>query len=128
MVGVLNTLVTFGVIYFCKSFLDMNLYISNALGYIAGLINSFLCNKTWVFKSEGSYSKEAVIFICGFLICYGIQLLTVWIFTDYIFDDRIYQLTKHIAISGYGIATIIGNVVYTVVNFIYNKLITFRKR
>lgn len=29
-------------------------------------------------------------------------------------------------ISGYGIATLIGMGVYTVANFVYNRLITFR--
>lgn len=126
MVGVLNTLVTFGVIYLCKSFFDMNLYVSNALGYIAGLINSFLCNKSWVFKSDGSYLKESIIFGCGFLLCYGLQLLVVWLITDSWFGEEIYHLSRYVAISGYGIATIIGNVVYTLANFIYNKLVTFR--
>ena len=82
LVGVLNTLVTFGVIYICKSFLDLNLYVSNALGYIAGVANSFLCNKQWVFQSKGGYRREAIIFVMGFLLCYGIQLWTVWIITD----------------------------------------------
>lgn len=80
LVGVLNTLVTFGVIYICKSFLDLNLYVSNALGYIAGVVNSFVCNKQWVFQSKGGYRREALIFVMGFLICYGIQL---WVSMDY---------------------------------------------
>lgn len=126
IVGVLNTLVTLGVIYICKSFLDLNLYLSNALGYIAGVVNSFVCNKQWVFHSNGSLRLEALKFIMGFLICYGVQLWTVWIITDSLFGEEIYQLTPHIAISGYGIATLAGNVVYTLMNFIYNRMITFK--
>jgi putative flippase GtrA len=30
-------------------------------------------------------------------------------------------------LSGYGIATLIGNVCYTLCNFVYNRLITFKK-
>ncbi|MDE6196243.1 MAG: GtrA family protein, partial [Muribaculaceae bacterium] len=78
MVGVLNTLVTFGVIYLCKSFLGLNLYVSNALGYICGVTNSFLCNKSWVFRSSGSYSREALKFLAGFGICYALQFWVVW--------------------------------------------------
>ena len=40
LVGVLNTLVTLGVIYMCKSLLGWNLYVSNALGYICGVVNT----------------------------------------------------------------------------------------
>lgn len=126
MVGVLNTLVTFGVIYICKSFLGLNLYLSNALGYVAGVVNSFLCNKQWVFRSKRGYRREAVFFLISFMICYAIQLWTVWIINDSWFGAEVYQLTATIAISGYGIATLVGNVVYTVTNFLFNKLITFK--
>lgn len=125
IVGVLNTLVCFGVIYLCKSFFGLNLYLSNALGYIAGVINSFLCNKSWVFKSKGSYRREAVKFLVGFGVCYLLQFIVVWMLTESDFgkiDFRIYS----VVISGYGIATILGNVVYTLANFVYNRLVTFR--
>ncbi len=126
MVGVLNTLVTFGVIYICKSFLGLNLYVCNALGYIAGLINSFVCNKQWVFHSSGGYRREALVFVLGFLLCYGVQLLTVWLINSSPLGPTVYNLTPRIAISGYGIATLAGNIVYTIANFIYNKFVTFR--
>ncbi|MDE6311332.1 MAG: GtrA family protein [Muribaculaceae bacterium] len=126
LVGVLNTLVTFGVIYICKSFFGLNLYLCNALGYIAGLVNSFVCNKQWVFHSRGGYRREALVFALGFLLCYGVQLLTVWLINTSPIGSVVYNLTPRIAISGYGIATLIGNIVYTVANFIYNKFVTFR--
>ena len=75
IVGVLNTLVTLGVIYLCKSMLGWNLYVSNALGYIAGVTNSFFCNKQWTFRSKGRYRREAVRFVAGFGICYALQFV-----------------------------------------------------
>lgn len=42
MVGALNTLVTFCTIFVCKSLFDVNEYLSNAIGYVLGVINSFL--------------------------------------------------------------------------------------
>ncbi len=125
MVGVLNTLVTYGVIYLCKSFLEMNLYVSNALGYIAGLTNSFFCNKSWVFRSGGSYRREMIRFFIGFLICYVLQFILVWMLTESYFG-KLDFLICGIVISGYGIATVLGNVVYTLANFVYNRLVTFK--
>ena len=125
MVGVLNTLVTLGVIYLCKSLLGWNLYVSNALGYICGVINSFLCNKQWVFQSKGRYLPEAIKFIVGFLLCYGIQLWVVWMITESWIGDLDFRILG-IVLSGYGIATLLGNVVYTLANFVYNRLVTFR--
>ena len=125
LVGVLNTLVTFGVIYLCKSLLEMNLYVSNALGYICGVINSFLCNKQWVFHSKGSYRREALKFLVGFGVCYALQFCVVWMLTESQFGQFDFLICG-IVLSGYGIATVLGNVVYTLANFIYNRTVTFR--
>jgi putative flippase GtrA len=127
IVGVLNTLVTLGVIYLCKSMLGWNLYVSNALGYIAGVTNSFFCNKQWTFRSKGSYRREAVRFLVGFGICYALQFVLVWMLTQSDFGDFDFRFFG-IVISGYGIATLLGNVVYTLANFVYNRLVTFRDR
>ena len=126
IVGVLNTLVTLGVIYICKSFLGWNLYLSNVLGYVAEVVNSFLCNKSWVFKSDGSYMREAVRFLAGFLVCYLLQLWVVWAITAKSIIGHNNFAVLGIVISGYGIATLVGNVVYTLANFVYNRMVTFR--
>lgn len=125
-VGVINTLVTLVVIYICKSVLGMNQWISNAIGYVAGLINSFVWNKNWVFKSHHDAVMEAVKFGIGFLICYGIQFFVVWfIDTPMALGDLVWHFGFW-TLSGYGIATLVGMGVYTVCNFIYNRLITFK--
>lgn len=125
VVGVLNTLVTFGVIYICKSLLGWNLYVCNVLGYVAGLVNSFLLNKSWTFRSHGRLHREAVRFLAGFGLCYLLQLWVVWMLTSSPFGAFDYRVCG-IVLSGYGIATIIGNVVYTLSNYVFNKLVTFR--
>lgn len=126
-VGVLNTLVTLCVIFICKVLLGVNPLVSNAIGYVAGVVNSFLWNKNWVFKTSGHYTREAVKFIVGFLICYGLQFLTVWLLS---YQTPLKEFQVYIfafTLSGYGIATLIGNVVYTMTNYVYNKIVTFRR-
>ena len=125
LVGVLNTLVTLGVIYLCKSFLGWNLYVSNALGYICGVINSFLCNKSWVFKSKGGYRKEAIRFFIGFGLFYALQFFVVWMLTNSWIGSLDFMVYG-VVISGYGIATLLGNVMYTLANFVYNRTVTFK--
>ncbi len=125
-VGVLNTLVTLCVIFICKALLGVNPLVSNAIGYVAGVVNSFLWNKNWVFKTSGRYAREAVTFLVGFLLCYGLQFLTVWLLSYKTplkeFEMSIFAFT----LSGYGLATLLGNVVYTLTNYVYNKIVTFR--
>lgn len=127
LVGVLNTLVTLSIIFLCKSVIGINPLVSNAIGYVAGVINSFLWNKTWVFRSHDSYLREALIFLGGFLLCYGIQFLTVWVLS---YKSPLNDFEWNIfgfVLSGYGLATLVGNLVYTIANYIYNRLVTFRR-
>ena len=68
IVGCMNTAITLGVIFVCKSLLDVNPYLSNALGYIAGLINSFIWNKNWVasnvtLKKNACFHRRSFFFI-----------------------------------------------------------------
>lgn len=125
MVGAMNTILTLVVIYACKDFFEINQWVSNAIGYIAGFINSFLWNKLWVFHSSAGYLREAIKFIGGFLICYALQFAATWLLTDHSFLTGSEWDLFGFVISGYGVATLMGMVVYTLANFFYNKAITF---
>lgn len=125
IVGVINTLLTLTVIFVCKSLLGVNIYVANALGYGVGLLNSFVWNKRWVFKSDGRYRREAVKFLVGFAVCYLAQFAVVYVLSSSNFVTVEVSVLGFV-ISGYGIATLIGNVMYTLCNFIYNRLVTFR--
>lgn len=127
MVGVLNTGLTLIIIYLCKSVLGINEYVSNLVGYVAGVINSFLWNKNWVFKVKNHLLRQAAVFLLGFGICYLLQLLVVFWITDCTpYGDMTWTIESY-TISGYGIATIVGMGVYTVANFIYNRVVTFHR-
>lgn len=124
-VGVLNTLVTLGIIYLCKSILEVNMWVSNAIGYVAGMLNSFVWNKLWVFNSRGKkVIGEMLKFFTGFGVCYLLQLLVTWLLTFFIgsFEMSFFGFV----ISGYGVATLFGMVFYTMANYVYNKAITFK--
>lgn len=125
LVGGLNTIVTFLVIFLCKSLIGVNPYVSNALGYVAGVINSFVWNKQWVFRSKGRYHSEAMRFLIGFALCYSMQLAAVWVLNRSDFGRLQFDIYGFV-ISGYGIATILGNIIYTLANFVYNRLVTFK--
>ena len=57
LVGVMNTLITLVVIFVCKIYLHVTPYVSNALGYLAGLINSFLWNRRWGLPQQSQTAK-----------------------------------------------------------------------
>ncbi len=125
LVGVFNTLITLCTIFICKSLIGLNEYVSNAIGYILGVVNSFLWNKQWVFHSHGRYRHEALKFAIGFGLSYTLQLLTVVALNTSDFGNLIID-TGIITVSGYGLATVIGCGVYTISNYAYNNIITFK--
>lgn len=125
-VGVINTCVTFILIAICRNILGINAYVSNAIGYIGGLINSFIWNKKWVFKSDKKAHIEAIKFAIGFLLCYGLQLAAVWLFNEHTILKNFELNLGFYTLGGYGVATVLGNVVYTLANFVYNRFVTFK--
>ncbi len=78
-----------------------------------------------MFRSSAGYFKEALKFVGGFLLCYGLQFLATWLLTDHSFLTGSEWTLFGMVISGYGISTLVGMVVYTLANFVYNKAITF---
>lgn len=128
IVGVMNTIVTLSVIFICKSMLGFHPMFSNTVGYIAGFINSFLWNKTWVFKSKNKYGKELLKFATGFAVCYVFQFFVVYVLIYHTpLATKEWQLAEFV-LSGYGVATIIGSIAYTMVNFFYNRSVTFSQK
>lgn len=126
VVGVMNTLVTLIIIFVCKSLMGVNEYVANALGYVGGLINSFMWNRTWVFHAGSGWKRQAVRFGLGFAICYALQFAIVWTLTERTpYGNMVWDIYGF-SISGYGVATLIGMVAYTLANFVYNKLFAFK--
>lgn len=111
IVGLMNTAVTF-LVFTVMRHLGCGLYLSNVLSYVAGVINSFIWNKNWVYRSEGRrWYVEALLFVCFFGICYSIQLV--------VFKLALLYLPEWLS-------QILGMGTYSVTNFILNRLFTFR--
>ena len=139
IVGVLNTLLTIVVIWFMMHFVfrpedggkisSLALSISNTVGYIVGLINSFIWNRSWTFKSKNNWKPEFVRFTIAFLICFVIQLILVNILYKYVIMNGFHLsfFRFEYTMSPAEICQLIGIVTYTALNFILNKYFTFKK-
>jgi putative flippase GtrA len=115
LVGVMNTLISLGIIYLLMNLFHMDYRVSNVIGYLAGLINSFIWNRNWTFKSQGHPVKEITLFILVFGISYGLQFL----FLNFLV--QIIELNPNLAQPT-------AMIVYTLINFILNKTITFQNK
>ncbi len=112
-VGILNTLITLVIIFFFINYLKIHYIFANAIGYMAGFLNSFILNKKWTFRSKGNTYKEFIIFSIIFLFCYILQLLSLIFFYNHLKIEQ-------------NISQLLSMIVYTLVNFLSNKFLTFR--
>lgn len=129
IVGISNSLVCFGTILILHNWLNVHIYVSNFMGFLAGLINSFVWNKKFVFKTRNNGTlREACLFFFGWGLCYGFQLVCVSLMlkTDYFHTMSYFGAAA--PKCGETVAQAIGMVIYTCVNFPYNKFVSFKVR
>ena len=113
LVGVVNTLVTI-VVFFLLRHLPVQEDISNLLSYVAGILNSFVLNKLFVFKDRKSgWVQQGAVFFLGAGICWLLQLGA--------FHLLLTQLPEAWA---YLLAMLVYNVLY----YLYNRLVTFGRK
>jgi putative flippase GtrA len=112
VVGVMNTAITLGLIYGITA-AGLSYLIANAVGYLAGFVNSFVMNRQWTFRSSGHPGKQAVLFSLVFALSYGIQFVALLVQTEWLGVPV-------------WLAQAVSMVLYTAVNFLLNKIVTFR--
>ena len=127
MVGVTNTLISLGITYLVQFIFFLSgtgidnrpcRIISTAVGFIAGVINSFVLNRKYVFKS-GQEQEKRKLFVRVF-ICYGgTYLLSVFIMEI---------LFVKVFLVGTIVATLLRYLITIPLNFIANKLWAFKDR
>lgn len=111
--GVLNTLITFLAFTSLRHF-NVDLDVSNLLSYLAGICNSFLCNKFWVFRSKESRTiRECALFFLGAGCCWLVQ----W---------GIFRLL--LLLLPETISYLTGMCSYTLSNYVFNRRITFKQK
>jgi len=113
-VGVLNTAIGLGTIYLLQIGLDQDYRFASAVGYTLGIINSFVLNRIWTFKSSDSrVARQGARFLLSAGACWLVQLgfLVVMVEGLHIHENA---------------AQPIGMVIYTGLNCLANRLFVFR--
>lgn len=128
VIGVLNTLITLVVFYLMNTQLGLPYGISNVVGYVLGVINSFVWNRNWVFKTKNDVKREALLFVVGFLLCLSLQLIVSWILLEGVGMKDLTVDWLPMKKPGQNIVMILAMGVYTVANYIYNRMVTFKTK
>ncbi|BAH05083.1 GtrA family protein [Clostridium kluyveri] len=109
--GTINTLITL-LIYNILIQIGVNYMISNVIAYFLGIINGFILDKIWVFKSN----KKIVILFSKFIIVNIISLL----FNSII----LFTLVNNIGLDSV-LSQLISTISTGMFNYIMNKVWTF---
>jgi len=79
LVGALNTLLGYAVIFGCMYVAGLGPEISNVLGYAVGLLTSYVLNRTFTFGSRARVGREAFRFVTVFLAAYALNFAVLLI-------------------------------------------------
>lgn len=113
IVGISNTVITAVVIWIMMKIFGFSDVASNIVGYVAGVLNSFVWNKQWTFQSSAGWTSSAIRFGVVFGVCYLMQL------------GLLIYLNAHLTIDSY-YNQLLAMAFYTVINFVMNKFYTFK--
>ncbi len=111
-VGGINTIVGYGS-YAILLFFKINYLLANTLSTIIGVINSYIWNRNFTFKSEKNKKEELPKFIFVYLISYLVGLLVL------------YLLVTKLSLNKY-IAGIINIFITTCISWFGHKYFSFK--
>jgi putative flippase GtrA len=91
LVGSSNLVVSLAVFYLCYHYLALpssatgsgaQAAVANVLAYFAGMINSFLLNRSWTFRAGPGVGMQAARFVALNLASLALGTLTVFVLVD----------------------------------------------
>jgi len=114
MVGVLNTVINYGV--FILLFIAFNLiyFVAGAIGFLSGAVSGFFLNRLWTFKSKVPIAEGFIKYFIIQLFCLGIHIATQIGVTELLGVPEIFSQLAGIAIT-------------TFMNFFISRAIVFKK-
>ncbi len=117
--GVLTTLINIGVFQFCNSTLGWSWQAANILAWVLAVLFAFLTNKLLVFRSRSFQAavfwRELAGFVGARLVSLGVDYACLWLLIEVFFWNGL-------------LSKIVDNVLVVIINYVFSKLIIFRKK
>lgn len=128
MVGVINTLMGWGIMAVLYNLIHMNYWLSSGISYFIGSVFSYHANAKLTFKVENRDKWLPWRFALNIIVCYLISFSVAKPLVARLID--LSGLTRQAALSRKlfeNIAMIFGMCIFIVMNFFGQKLFVFRK-
>lgn len=130
--GVLTTIVNYAVYFGCKA-LHLPYQPSTVIAWIAAVAFAYITNRIWVFESKTcgakAIIKEIVLFVGARLFSLVLELIIMFIGMDLLSagERTIILLDKTLPLGEF-ITKTVAQIVIIVSNYIFSKLVIFRKK
>lgn len=128
MVGVINTLMGWGIMAVLYNLIHMNYWLSSGISYFIGSVFSYHANAKLTFKVEEKDKWLPWRFALNIIVCYLIAFSVAKPFTARVLDAIGLSSGGRISVVLLeNIAMICGMCIFIVMNFFGQKLFVFRK-
>jgi len=112
-VGVINSAIGYGIIFFSMYVIGLSPTASNAIGYAVGLIVSYVLHRDFTFKVANDERGRALRFLLVFALSYLANLLTLVFLVDQLMINKVFS-------------QIGAGIVYVAVSFTLGKYYVFK--
>ena len=131
--GVLTTAVNFVTFWLMNLVLGEKLYLlNNVIAWIVSVIFAYVTNKLWVFESKSwkpkVIGKEIPEFVGARLFSLAVEEGGLFLFVNVMHFDRFSFKLLGFEITGTLIAKVILAVIVVILNYIFSKLVIFKKK
>ncbi|MDD3401118.1 MAG: GtrA family protein [Eubacteriales bacterium] len=131
LVGATNTIVDLVITRIVMAITGWD-YVAKIIGFICGVVNSYILNSSWTFRAERKRSfSEMAKFLAVNVVVLGVSLGLKWLFQSVIGMDTWWMNTMGSnwfsnIINGEYFCTLCATVICIFVNFAGNKLFVFK--
>lgn len=131
--GVLATVVNLVSFKIFDAILGEHLYlVTNIISWIITVIFAYFTNKLWVFESKSWKAnvviKEVIGFFSARIFSLVVEELGLWLMIDKMDIGKIDFDLLGFEINGNFIAKVIMQVIIVILNYVFSKLIIFKKK
>lgn len=121
MVGVMNTLLGWGIMAVLYNLVHLNYYLSSGISYFIGSVFSYHANGKLTFKVENKDKWLPWRFALNIIVCYAVAFGVARPLVRYLLASQPLVIVDNVAM-------IVGMGIFIFMNFFGQKLFVFRKK
>ena len=121
MVGVINTLMGWGIMAVLYNLIHMNYWLSSGISYFIGSVFSYQANSRVTFKVEERDKGLPFRFAVNIIVCYLIAFSIAQPLVKYVLSSQPVVIVDNVAM-------VVGMGFFIVMNFFGQKLFVFKRR